>query len=128
MTTTRRTIPTAPQGEELEKREGDRDRYRGVFERFGAKQGFRDTQETVLLRSIVDAEGNAVTDNLWFNLTKAFEALHLQFGDLVEFRARSEPVVKSQVRWKGVPPTMHVEYRLTRPTMVRKVIEQEPSS
>jgi len=128
MTTTRRTIPTAPQGEELEKREGDRDRYRGVFERFGAKQGFRGTQETVLLRNIVDANGNAITDNLWFNLTKAFEALHLQFGDLVEFRARSEPVVKSQVRWKGVAPTMHVEYRLTRPTMVRKVTGQESSS
>ena len=123
--TTRRAIPTAPQGAELEKREGDRDRYRGVFERFGAKQGFRGTQETVLLRNIVDAEGNAVADNLWFNLTKAFAALHLEFGDTVEFRARSEPVVKSEVRWKGVAPTMQVEYRLTRPTKVRKVTAQD---
>ncbi len=118
---TRRTIPTAPQGEELEKREGDRDVYRGTFERFGAKQGFRGTQETLLLRNIVDADGNAVTDTLWFNLTKAFEALHLAFGDTVEFRARSEAVVRSEVRWKGVAPTMQVEYRLTRPTKVRKV-------
>lgn len=123
--TTQRAIPAAPQGEELAKREGDRDRYRGVFERFGAKQGFRGTQETVLLRNIVDADGNAVTDNLWFNLTKAFEALHLEFGDTVEFRARSEPVVKSEVRWKGVAPTLHVEYRLTRPTKVRKVTGEE---
>lgn len=119
--TTRRTIPTAPAGEELEKREGDRDVYRGTFERFGAKQGFRGTQETLLLRNIVDIDGNAVTDNLWFNLTKAFEVLRLQFGDTVEFRARSEPVVRSEVRWKGVAPTMHIEYRLTRPTKVRKV-------
>jgi len=65
--------------------------------------------------------------NLWFNLTTAFAALHLQFGDTVEFRARSEPVVKSEIRWKGVDtPKIRVDYRLTRPTKVRKVLASEP--
>jgi len=119
---TKRTAPTVAAHAELEKREGERDVYRGVFERFGSKQGFRGTQETLLLRNIVDADGKAVCDNLQFNLTTAFAALHLQFGDTVEFRARSEPIVKSEIRWKGVEtPKISVDYRLTRPTRVRKV-------
>ncbi len=124
---TKRTAPTVAERAELEKREGARDVYRGVFERFGSKQGFRGTQETLLLRNIVDADGQPVCDNLWFNLTTAFAALHLQFGDTVEFRARSEPVVKSEIRWKGVDtPKIRVDYRLTRPTKVRKVLASEP--
>ncbi len=126
--TTKRTAPTVAEHAELEKREGERDVYRGVFERFGSKQGFRGTQETLLLRNIVDADGNAVCDSLQFNLTMAFAVLNLQFGDTVEFRARSEPIVKSEIRWKGMDtPKISVDYRLTRPTKVRKVPASVPT-
>jgi hypothetical protein len=76
----------------------------------------------VLLAQIKDHAGILVCDHLWFNVTKAFAALHLQPGETVSFEARV------QVYWKGyqgrreeVWKPVEQNYKLSHPTKVRRV-------
>lgn len=84
---------------ELEGKNNERINVTGVFERFGKIvsnfQGRAKT--TVLLKDIKDEEGNLLTDHLWFNLTKVFERLNLESGDIISFSARVSAYTKGSV-------------------------------
>ncbi len=60
-----------------------------------------------------------ITDHLWFNLTKAFAALSLEMGDIVQFEARVKPYLKGYVSRDH--HLQEIDYRLDRPTRVKKV-------
>jgi hypothetical protein len=74
----------------LQRRDGERGRYRAKVERFGSKVGYKGyTENTLLLREVVDAQtGQQVTDHLWFTMTKRWESAGVTPGDVVEFDAR----------------------------------------
>lgn len=110
----------------LKKLNGQRMAFTGTFERFGTKPGWVGTEETILLVDIRDTEDNPITDHLWFNLTKGFQALNLQPGDKVEFQAR---VRKYQKGYKGyrfeamLDSPVSTDYKLSHPTAIRKLSE-----
>lgn len=107
----------------LATREGERARFHGTFERFGTKRGWQGaTLQTVLLKDIHDATGQRVCDHLWCNLTRAFAALDLHPGDLVQFDARVREYVKGYFgRRDEVWKPAEVDYKLSHPTRVVKV-------
>ena len=103
-----------------------RTRFAGTFERYGKKTGWKGREEkTVLLKNIIATDsGESVTDHLWFNLTKGFEALgELQPGDVIEFEARVTTYKKGywgyneERRCENPPRT---DYKLERPTRITK--------
>lgn len=105
----------------LQRRNGDRDLFRGVFVRYGAKAGWHSPETTVLLAPVADASGQPVCDHLWFNLTKQFAALDLVEGDIVEFAGRITPYVKGyQGQIDGLTMPQEIDYKLSRPTKVRR--------
>jgi hypothetical protein len=97
----------------LQEHDGERGTYRGKFERFGVAGNSFGVKQTLVLCAIVDEAGVAVCDHLWFNLTKAFQALDLYPGDVVEFRGRVETYRKRGGH----------DYKLARPTQVNKVFD-----
>lgn len=117
--------------------------FRGIFVRFGSKAGWKGrTEQTVLLNDIrvcdpsvsapmaetegEDNAGNLLTDHLWFNLTKEFAALELRSGDVVKFDARVCAYRKGYLGEREVydkPPS--IDYKLSRPTHVRKLTPDE---
>ena len=101
----------------------ERLRFVGVFVRYGKKEGFRGrTQETLLLRDVREcANGNLVSDHLWFNLTDQFANLRLQNGDTVEFDARVKKYEKGYVNKLAKINNRKEDYRLSHPTNVKKV-------
>lgn len=106
---------------ELKERSGERTVFRGTFEKFGQKRGWRRPVTTVLLVNILDSDGNPISDHLWFNLTKGFAALNLQQGDIVEFQGRVVPYVKGYFGWRDdVYRPISTDYKLSRPTRIRK--------
>jgi len=80
--------------EELAGIEDFRGTFTGTFIRFGSKAGYRGPESTLLLGDVRDTEDRAMTDHLWFNLTKGFDALDLQPGDRVRFDARVKMYLK----------------------------------
>lgn len=90
---------------------GERSVYRGTFERFGVAANRFGVKPTLVLVRVTDAAGAPVCDHLWFAVTKAFAALDLFPGDVVEFAGRVTPYRK-----RG-----GTDYKLSRPTQVRKV-------
>jgi len=107
--------------EQLKQLEGRRARFRGTFVRYGIKNGWLGRKlPTVLLKDITDREGDVVTDHLWFSLTKSFEALSLQPGELVEFEARACPYWKGYRCWNE-DLGLELDYKLAYPTRVRKL-------
>lgn len=115
--------------EKLAEREGMRGAYHGVFVRFGVKSGWRGrTDHTLLLKDIIDSNGQPICDHLWFNLTKAFAALNLQTGDVVYFDARVRDYVKGYRGYRDdvwdVP--VELDYKLSFPTRVSKVTNEAP--
>lgn len=107
----------------LASREEERTTFRGTFERFGTKRVWQGaTLQTVLLKDIYDGNDLMVCDHLWFNLTKAFAALHLQPGDHVQFDARVKEYVKGYFgRREEVWKPAEVDYKLSHPTKAKKV-------
>lgn len=107
---------------DLERIEG-RQRFRGRFVRTGVASKGRFGQfgikQTLLLEEVCLVETNElVTDHLWFNMTKGFDALCLSPGDYVEFDARVG------VYEKGYGGG-HFDLHLTRPTKVGWVAPPE---
>lgn len=106
----------------LEKIEGERQKFKGTFVRFGTKSGWKGkTADTLLLRHVVDENENVITDHLWFNLTKQFESLALKEGDVVEFEARSTGYKKGYVAHASYANRREKDYKLSHPTKVRKL-------
>ena len=75
------------------------------------------------LKDIIDvSSGKMVTDHLWFNLTKGFEALQLLEGDIVGFDARVTRYLKGyRGRREDELRPVGVDYRLSFPTKVEKL-------
>jgi hypothetical protein len=104
--------------------------FRGTFVRFGQKRGYQGrVLKTVLLENIRDAKtGAVICDHVWMNLTKSFEALDLEAGDVVEFDGRSKPYIKGYRGYRDdedLPP-IEKDYKLSHPTRVRKVGASAP--
>jgi hypothetical protein len=98
--------------------------FSGTFIRFGIKNGYCGPVETVLLQNIVDENGNAVADHLWFNLTKGFDALNMQPGDIVQFDGRVQRYTKGYCgrNWeKQIGHPVQDDYKLSRPTQIRRI-------
>ena len=100
-----------------------RKKFRGVFQREGKKTNWHGYAEpTILLRHVTDETGKIVTDHLWFNWTKAFDALGpLKSGDIIEFEARVTNYKKGYVNRKARIDHSTTDYKLSRPTKVRIV-------
>lgn len=102
-------------------RNGDRGTYSATFVRFGTKDGWVGPVPTVLLKDVKDLTGLVVTDHLWFNLTKGFDACNLQPGDVVAFDAR---VAIYRKGYQGYRDKLRFEkpitydYKLSHPTKV----------
>lgn len=108
---------------ELGKKYGERDLFYGTFQRFGTKSGYKQTESTVLLISLEDSEGIAVTDHLWFNYTHEFENLYksgqLKAGAILEFKARVAGYLKGYEKEE-------LDYKLSFPKKI-KVIGWDPN-
>lgn len=66
----------------------ERHNFRGVFDKYGIKNTYVGKKLVTILMlniSFTDKPDDILTDHLWFNLTKGFEALKLRNGDIVEF-------------------------------------------
>ena len=97
--------------------------FKGVFERFGMKRGWKGrTETTVLLTDIRDADGDKITDHLWFNLTKGFSQTHLEQGDIIQFEARVDTYLKGYQGYRmDVDKPVELDAKLSRPTKIKKV-------
>lgn len=111
--------------EALEKLKGKRKRFSGTFDRYSLKTSFRGLpKQTLLLRDVENPAGDIVTDHLWFNLTKGFDALgDLYPGDVVAFDARVTPYEKGHVNRDD--DLREMDYKLSHPTKLR-VIRRVP--
>lgn len=107
---------------ELGKLNQVRKKFRAVFEREGKKANWHGYSEpTVLLRNVVDESGKTVTDHIWFTKTKTFDALGiLRKGDVIEFEARVTDYVKGYVTNGYSIGKRMKDYKLSRPTKVRR--------
>ncbi|NOG73744.1 hypothetical protein [Roseicella sp. DB1501] len=114
----------------LENLNGRRFRCRAIIERFGTKNAFRGPPlTTLLLRDVTDPMTGAVlTEHLWFTAGNWSEGL--QPGDAIEFEARVTEYLKGYRGRRddvwGAP--VRVDYRLERPTQVRKIAEPDLSA
>ena len=102
----------------------ERHTFTGEFVREGLKSAFRGPQlPTVLLKNIRLAETNKiVTDHLWFNKTKSFEALELKEGDIVQFDARVNSYTKGYKGYReDVFSLIEKDYKLSYPTKIKKI-------
>lgn len=100
----------------------ERHTFTGTFERFGMKRGYKGPVETILLLEIRDADGNEVTDHLWFNLTAGFAKLDLKQGDRVKFDGRVDLYQKGYRGYRhGACQNLSTDYKITYPSKVSKI-------
>lgn len=101
----------------LKKHMGKRIAVTATVERFGTKRGYRGTEPTILLKDVRDANGNTLTEHLWFAKGKRWDAARP--GCKVTFSARADLYVKGyQGRRWDVERTQEIDYRLVFPTKV----------
>ena len=103
---------------ELAKINNKRDRFTGVFERYGSKSNWHGFPETTVLLTKIRLKDKIVTDHLWFKLTKGFQKLgNLNQGDIISFEARVMPYMKGYVSNSDFEySTKEMDYRLSHPT------------
>lgn len=65
-----------------------KEEFTGTFVKFGGKNNNGEWETTILLKNIKDKNGKLVTDHLWFNNSKGFEALNLKENDVIRFKAK----------------------------------------
>ena len=99
---------------------GERKKFQGIFSRFGKKVNYKGYSEpTVLLLNVIDvAAKTAVTDHIWFGLTKGFDKLKLQPGDVVCFEARVKSYKKGYVNTRYKIDNSKLDYKLSHPTNI----------
>ena len=107
----------------LKKSNGIRKRFKGIFEKFGMKSGYKYPLTTILLKDIIDVStGEKVSEHLWFNLTKQFNALNLKEEDIVEFDARVKNYTKGYMGYReDIYKPIKIDYKLSHPTKIKKV-------
>lgn len=102
--------------------DGERNLYTGEFVRVGFKNGFKGPVKTVLLKDVKDENGQLVTDHLWFNMTKGFEAANPEPRDIVEFMGKAEKYIKGyNGRREDVYKPLESDYKLSRPTKIKNL-------
>ena len=79
----------------------ERHTFSGVFVREGLKSAYRGLPlPTVLLKDVkLKDSDKIITDHLWFNKTKGFEALNLKEGDIVQFDDMTSVCVDGIKKW-----------------------------
>jgi hypothetical protein len=83
---------------------------------------------TILLIELRTVDGSSLTDHHWFPLTRGFERLALQQGDIVEFSATVSRY------WKGgyynpgrnIMKPLAIDYSFQRLSNIRKVKTHRP--
>ena len=108
----------------LEKVNGSRIKFIGIFERYGSKTNFKGYPEKTILFKDVKNNSTVITDHIWFNMTKGFETLgKLKQGDIVEFYARVKKYYKGyagfkeEIQWEN---PIEVDYKLSHPTKIKR--------
>lgn len=104
--------------ERLKSEDGERKKFQGVFSRIGKKVNYKGyTEPTVLLLDVIDQETKViVTDHIWFTLSKGFERLKLEPGDVVSFEARIKSYKKGYVNTRYKINRSELDYKLSHPT------------
>ena len=100
-----------------------RKRFKGTFERFGTKAGYKYPLTTLLFKDIIDiSTKEKITEHIWFNLTKGFYTLDLKEGDVVEFDARVKRYTKGYMGYReDVYKPIETDYKLSHPTKIKKI-------
>lgn len=106
----------------LKKIDEQRELFRGVFQKYGLKSGYKGhSTETILLVDIRDCDGNLICDHLWFNMTKGFEQLGaLRKGDVIQFEARVKKYRKGYVNQRAGIDQSRTDYKLSHPTKIER--------
>ncbi len=111
--------------EELKKKLGSRERFKGTFKKYSLKPAYKGLpKETILLVDVQTIEGQHITEHLWFNHTKGFKTLGTFYlGDVIAFNARVRPYMKGYIRddWD----VKEVDYKLSHPTKL-EILTQGP--
>jgi len=98
--------------DQLRQRYDQRDRFYGVFIRFGTKKGYKHLETTTLLTHIMDCNQHDVCDHLWFNFTLEIERLwldqNLHTGHILSFNARVKQYEKGYA-------SKSIDYKLSHP-------------
>lgn len=109
----------------LRKINGQRIRFRAIFERFGQKNGYMGPEKTILLKDVRILETNAIaTDHLWFACGKTFGRMGLKPGDHIAFDARVGQYEKGYQGRKAErtgEAWSETDYHLQRPTKAVKM-------
>ena len=100
----------------------DRHIFTAIFIRFGFRDGYKGSVETILLQDVL-LNGKVVTDHLWFDLTKGFKSADLSPGDVVEFCAGVSVYEKGYKGYRNdvFDRPIEKDYRLSRPTKIKKI-------
>jgi len=108
----------------LRDRLNERNRYKGVFSKYGLKSSYKGYSKiTILLTDVkIVSTGEVVTDHLWFNQTKRFKEIGpLYPGDVVAFDGRVTPYEKGYVSEREGIDERQIDYRLSYPTKINLV-------
>lgn len=106
----------------------ERHTFSGVFVREGLKSAYRGLPlPTVLLKDVkLKDSDKIITDHLWFNKTKGFEALNLKEGDIVQFDARIDSYTKGYQGYReDVCSYTEIDYKLSYPTKIKLIKDHQ---
>lgn len=97
-----------------------RKRFSARVERFGKKINFKGySEETILLKNIVDLESNeVVADHLWFTFSLTFQKAKISEGCAIEFDARVKDYTKGYVNKKIGINNRKKDFKLSNPTKI----------
>ena len=107
--------------EQLQKLEGQRKRFTGIFERYSTKPGYdgRPPIRTILLKDIQDCSNKIVSDHIWITEGLRFQKLGtLNVGDKISFDARVTEYYKGYINHNEGLDYKQRDYRLSFPTNV----------
>jgi hypothetical protein len=105
---------------------GQRQTFRGTFERFGIRWDSGGAVTTALLRDIHDERSEYLCGHAWFDLTPALDALDLCAGDVVQFRAKVQVYTKGYQGCRAdVRKRVERDYKFSRPSRLLKVAAGE---
>jgi hypothetical protein len=108
--------------DELEKLDGQRELFVGLFVREGLKNSFKGTPLTTILLKDVRrlSDGKIMCDHLWLNKTKSFAALELTIGTEIQFAARVKKYSKGyQGKKRNLKKEVKHDFKLSHPTQVQ---------
>ncbi|MFT8411046.1 MAG: hypothetical protein ABF743_00590 [Schleiferilactobacillus perolens] len=108
--------------------------FTATFERTGYKttelRSKTYYQPTILVNDVMDADGNQLTDHLWFNYTLGFQQLgHLEKGDRLQFDGRVSTYTKGYLGRDTYLSETHpvtTDYKIERPTKIKLLGVSEP--